>query len=141
MIHHFEIDFLDISHDLYEAYTPYKHTKRRLVIADLPYIKWETLQELIELFWYDDILGDFWMESSIRKLLDKIWEYIQKNCCDYIYYNHEWNNIFHQLNPCNVKIISIDEENSLVKLLVTDICMDIWSFITKNKVRISNLTK
>lgn len=137
LIKSFEIDFLNVSSDLYEAHTPFKHTKRKLLVADMPYIEWQTLQELTESFWYYDIFRDYWMENSIRKLLNKIWEYIEKKCEWYIYSNYD----FHQLNPCNVKIVSIDKESSLAKLVVTDICMDIWKFISDVKLRAALITK
>jgi hypothetical protein len=56
--------------------------------------------------------------------------------------NEKWKNhdyLKYQINSHNIKIQSINIKNQKAKLIVTDICMQIYEFIQRNRVITKNL--
>gem|GEM_PF-6652816 len=56
--------------------------------------------------------------------------------------NDKWKNHHYlkfQINSYNIKIQEIDKKNQKVKLVVTDICMQVFEFIQRNRIITKNL--
>ncbi len=134
-IKEFEIDFLGLFLDIYEA-SDIK-TREAILVSEIEYIEWESLWDLI-----NQSNRFQWLEYKILPLLHRIQEYISEESWLDMNTNEKWKNhhyLKYQINSHNIKIQSIDIENQKAKLIVTDICMQIYEFIQRNRVITKNL--